>query len=118
MAMLKIYIAGLCKGSTTDSDSVCEGSNPSLAANKKACNRNGYRLLLCFRRAVFPLIFPLETGNALDVILHPSSAFCLHALGCVTVNVQCKGCCGMAQVALNGSNVISGTQRSNGVTVS
>ena len=26
-------IAGLCKGSTTDSDSVCEGSNPSPAAN-------------------------------------------------------------------------------------
>ena len=25
-------IAGLCKGSTTDSDSVCEGSNPSPAA--------------------------------------------------------------------------------------
>ena len=24
--------AGLCKGSTTDSDSVCEGSNPSSAA--------------------------------------------------------------------------------------
>ena len=24
--------AGLCKGSTTDSDSVCEGSNPSPAA--------------------------------------------------------------------------------------
>ena len=31
-------IAGLCKGSTTDSDSVCEGSNPSPAAkiNRKS----------------------------------------------------------------------------------
>ena len=29
------YIAGLCKGSTTDSDSVCLGSNPSPAARKK-----------------------------------------------------------------------------------
>ena len=28
-------IAGLCKGSTTDSDSVCEGSNPSPAAKTK-----------------------------------------------------------------------------------
>ena len=27
-------LAGLCKGSTTDSDSVCEGSNPSPAAIK------------------------------------------------------------------------------------
>ena len=28
-------IAELCKGSTADSDSVCEGSNPSSAARKK-----------------------------------------------------------------------------------
>ena len=28
-------IAGLCKGSTADSDSVCEGSNPSPAAMKE-----------------------------------------------------------------------------------
>ena len=28
------YIAGLCKGSTTDSDSVCLGSNPSPAAKR------------------------------------------------------------------------------------
>ena len=27
-------LARLCKGSTADSDSVCEGSNPSLAATK------------------------------------------------------------------------------------
>ena len=31
----KLNIAGLCKGSTTDSDSVCLGSNPSSAARKK-----------------------------------------------------------------------------------
>ena len=29
-------IAGLCKGSTADSDSVCEGSNPSPAAKRNA----------------------------------------------------------------------------------
>ena len=28
-------IAGLCNGSTPDSDSVCEGSNPSPAAKRK-----------------------------------------------------------------------------------
>ena len=28
-------IAGLCKGSTADSDSVCEGSNPSPAASEQ-----------------------------------------------------------------------------------
>ena len=32
-------IAGLCKGSTADSDSVCEGSNPSPAAIKSDQNR-------------------------------------------------------------------------------
>ena len=30
--------AGLCKGSTADSDSVCEGSNPSPAAMIRGCN--------------------------------------------------------------------------------
>ena len=29
-------LAGLCKGSTADSDSVCEGSNPSPAARRAA----------------------------------------------------------------------------------
>ena len=32
--MDKHSLAGLCKGSTADSDSVCEGSNPSPAATK------------------------------------------------------------------------------------
>jgi len=31
---------------TTDSDSVCEGSNPSPAATRKPCNCNGYRVFL------------------------------------------------------------------------
>ena len=30
------FIGELCNGSTTDSDSVCEGSNPSSPAKKKA----------------------------------------------------------------------------------
>ena len=34
-----MLLAGLCKGSTTDSDSVCEGSNPSPAANKQHTSR-------------------------------------------------------------------------------
>ena len=41
-------IAGLCKGSTTDSDSVCEGSNPSPAATRKALKQS------CFRAFSFP----------------------------------------------------------------
>ena len=34
-----IFIAGLCKGSTADSDSVCLGSNPSPAAKIRVQNR-------------------------------------------------------------------------------
>ena len=35
--------AGLCKGSTADSDSVCEGSNPSPAAKRKRLNQLWFR---------------------------------------------------------------------------
>ena len=42
-------IAGLCKGSTTDSDSVCEGSNPSPAAMRKPRNQSVPGLFLCVR---------------------------------------------------------------------
>lgn len=38
-------IARLCKGSTTDSDSVCLGSNPSRAAIKSQSLRLGFVLL-------------------------------------------------------------------------
>ena len=41
------YIAGLCKGSTTDSDSVCLGSNPSPAATKP-CHKIGFLFLYNF----------------------------------------------------------------------
>ena len=40
------YIAGLCKGSTTDSDSVCLGSNPSPAAKNSTDRLVGAIFLL------------------------------------------------------------------------
>ena len=40
--------AGLCNGSTADSDSVCEGSNPSPAAKKK--ERHAKACLFFFQR--------------------------------------------------------------------
>ena len=40
-------IAGLCNGSTADSDSVCEGSNPSPAAKRLPQNCNGSEVFLC-----------------------------------------------------------------------
>ena len=39
-------IAELCKGSTADSDSVCEGSNPSPAAKQETLERNGSRVFV------------------------------------------------------------------------
>ena len=43
--------AGLCNGSTADSDSVCEGSNPSPAAKGKSLESTAFAMLsglLCF----------------------------------------------------------------------
>ena len=44
----KNKIAGLCKGSTTDSDSVCEGSNPSPAAKRLSAKAEGLFFLPWF----------------------------------------------------------------------
>ena len=49
-------IAELCKGSTTDSDSVCLGSNPSSAASKK-------RLLSKDKRRFLNDVFRLPLGS-------------------------------------------------------
>ena len=43
-------IAGLCKGSTTDSDSVCEGSNPSPAAKIKTAGNLDFQGFQRFSR--------------------------------------------------------------------
>ena len=42
MVLVRQDTAGLCKGSTADSDSVCEGSNPSPAASKRS-ETNGFQ---------------------------------------------------------------------------
>ena len=60
--------AGLCKGSTADSDSVCEGSNPSPAATEKSET-------VRFRTSFFlfdPLSDPLTVLQLLptDGVLH------------------------------------------------
>ena len=55
-------IAELCKGSTADSDSVCEGSNPSPAATK-VLKPQGFRTFLYFPELIssgsFPAYFTL-----------------------------------------------------------
>lgn len=53
----KLNIAELCNGSTADSDSACEGSNPSSAATKKA-------LALAIASAFFSYIRLTASGIA------------------------------------------------------
>ena len=67
--MSEVNLAGLCKGSTADSDSVCEGSNPSPAAMKKAPRRMGAGLFLfpyrsdCLRACLKSLKMPGAGGR-------------------------------------------------------
>ncbi len=46
MCIISFVIGDLCKGSTTDSDSVCEGSNPSSPAKNRQLSTESCRFLL------------------------------------------------------------------------
>ena len=60
-------IAGLCNGSTADSDSVCEGSNPSPAARESPEAAR----LRDFSSAFYPLLYPLTVLSfSIDSALH------------------------------------------------
>ena len=63
-------LAGLCKGSTADSDSVCEGSNPSPAAKKQ----------FVYGRAAFVLPVMWGTVN-FPLHLTYNSVYCKYAVG-------------------------------------
>ena len=70
-------IAGLCNGSTADSDSVCEGSNPSPAASESPEAAR----LRDFSFAFYPLLYPLTVLSfSIDSALH----ICFHA-GCTVL---------------------------------
>ncbi len=56
-------IAELCKGSTTDSDSVCEGSNPSSATILPNCVRVARQTLTLFVRVRILLRQPEQTAE-------------------------------------------------------
>ena len=64
-SLRRIDIAGLCNGSTADSDSVCEGSNPSPAAKEESLELQGFEgsFSLLFG-AIYPLVCPLQHQNA------------------------------------------------------
>ena len=83
----RAQIAGLCKGSTTDSDSVCEGSNPSPAANQKPWNFNGSRVFCLSAAIVFPLVFPLEVQNILNITFHAGGTGLFHLISDMAVDI-------------------------------
>ena len=127
----------MCKGSTADSDSVCEGSNPSPAA--KSIHLICYRIkcisflsdhkppkkLSVFNSPfAFLLIFllivikpGLLTGfllcHPLHISFHSGCAFFFHPFGYMTVNIKCKGCRCVSEVALYGLHIITVLQRKN-----
>ena len=53
--------------------------------------------------------------DALDVPLHPFRALTLHAVGDVAVDVQRERRGGVAQIALDGLDIIPALQRCHGV---
>ena len=55
--------AGLCKGSTTDSDSVCEGSNPSPAAKKGLKSFDFRPFFYPWKAALSRVFFSLSSGG-------------------------------------------------------
>lgn len=85
-------------------------------------NRKVLRDFFLTFEGCFPLFFsyggfPLPSGNAPDKVLHPFSTFPLHLIGDMTVDIQCKGGGGMAQVALHGLNVVPAFYRCHGIRV-
>ena len=63
--------------------------------------------LCMYSQRVFPLFFPLQVGNILDVLFHAVSAGFLHRICHMGVHVEGKSSRGMAQVSLYSLNVIS-----------
>ena len=56
-----LRLAGLCNGSTADSDSVCEGSNPSPAA-KTIARPVGLAFVFCMHRRIRTLTLSSPSG--------------------------------------------------------
>ena len=65
-----VAIAELCKGSTTDSDSVCLGSNPSSAAKRKTS-------FVFFTKEVFIFLYVTERTMTLKLFIEAISKFLL-----------------------------------------
>ena len=58
------HVAELCNGSTTDSDSVCEGSNPSSATKNVAATVDAAILFRGIAQLVARLVRDQEAGSS------------------------------------------------------
>ena len=68
--------------------------------------------------AVFPYVFPLQIGNALNVLFHSVSAGLFHLLCDMPIHVQRKGSGVVAQIALDSLDIIPSPEGSNCKAVS
>ena len=85
--------------------------------NQKARNIKARSRFFAGLRACFPLCFPLRTKIGLYEILHAGGAVLPHALREVTVSIQSKGCAGVAEVALDGLDIIACPDGIDGISV-
>ena len=73
--------AGLCNGSTPDSDSVCEGSNPSPAAKKKSLQCNDFFFISANPINTILYFLHNQIDNILfSLILDKTHVFCYNIL--------------------------------------
>ena len=101
-------IAGLCNGSTADSDSVCEGSNPSPAASKRS-ETNGFQTSFLVSDPLFdPLtVLGLLIDSAPHIGFHAVCAVLFHFFRDMAIYIQCKRCRCVAKVRLYSLHIIA-----------
>ena len=92
-------IAGLCNGSTADSDSVCEGSNPSPAASKRS-ETKGFQTSFLVSDPLFdPLtVFGLSIDSAPHIGFHAVCTVLFHFFRDMAIHIQRKCCRCMAKI--------------------
>ena len=65
----------------------------------------------------FSLYFPLFSGNALDILLHPVRAVPAHLLCDMTIDVQSERCGCVAEVGLHCLYIVPALDGGNGICV-
>ena len=92
-------IAGLCNGSTADSDSVCEGSNPSPAASKRS-ETKGFQTSFLVSDPLFdPLtVLGLSIDSAPHIGFHAVCTVLFHFFRDMAIHIQRKCCRCMAKI--------------------